>query len=64
MEVRSGDGPLEEPISASHRATERALAPIGGSWWHGEVLFFAEPEKGHLRSQRWRQYLEELLLNR
>ena len=61
LELASSTGPMEKRLEALERATEKALAPVGGSWQHGEVLFFAEQGKEHLRSDAWRHFWEELV---
>ena len=61
LESASGSAPLAERIEALRRFTERVLAPVGGPWQEGEVLFFTEPGKDARPTNDWHDFFAALL---
>lgn len=62
LETASGGGPLAERVEAARRLAEKVLAPIGGPWRPGEVLFFSDREHhGPQPTQQWQAFFDSLL---
>jgi len=60
-ELASGERPLAERIELLRRLTDQVLAPVGGPWREGEVLFFADAEDAPREHGRWDTFLASLL---
>ena len=56
----TADG-LAERIETLHLLTDKILAPIGGPWLEGEVLFFSESGRSPRKADEWSAFLTSLL---
>lgn len=53
---------IRERIQVLRRLTEQVLAPVGGPWREGEVLFFSDRQHtGPQPRQRWQQFFDSLV---
>ena len=60
-ELAASERTLPERIEILRGLTDRVLAPIGGPWREGEVLFFPDASEAPRQHDRWNAFLASLL---
>ena len=59
--VLSANAGLDRRIEALQRITDKVLAPVGGPWQKGEVLYFSASGEDATRRDDWVDFFESLV---